>query len=119
VGGGVVIEKGATMTIDEVEKELRTAIEAQISAGFKVQRGGGGHIRNNCGCALQAWAWNRDRLAYEWFEMATAYFKWNGTRAWAFIDGFDGKNQGNPLVSSTAEYQLGVCLAREYVDGGK
>lgn len=100
------------MTIDEIENELRTAIETKRANGWKIERGITYMPTVKSCCALGAY-YNSGQYIYASREL------WGVSTNWApsFADGFDGDLMRDDVDDDA--YALGRRLAREYVDGVK
>jgi hypothetical protein len=138
VGGGVVSEKGTAMTIDEIEKELRTAIEAQVANGARPERHRWGielafhpdgrpffrfkEETNRCACVVGLWAINHGvyvsgkTAGYAALRSIEIGLGLTVKQANSIALGFDGDSK---TESEPGFWDLGYRLAREYVDGIK
>lgn len=94
------------MSIEEIEREIRAAIEAQIKLGKQCVRGSMVGL-GGCDCALGLYV---DQSG------SREYFGWSYAQISAFVDAFDNEERAREFTKMYPEIAaLGRRLAADYV----
>jgi hypothetical protein len=104
------------MTIEQIETELRAAMDELTKTGWRIERYLGVLNRSKRCCALGAYALigGADDPGEDYPKHASNVFNVSGEWIESFTDGFDDNEYSGFYPEA---YSLGRRLAAEYVDG--